>query len=981
MEAPTDVVVTSGTQFGVDGNNAALVIDLQGILFHLPPGGGTASPLTGPTDDVRRPRISPDGRWVVYQTFASGVWDIGLARIDGRDRRLLTSGPHDHRDPAWSRDGRSIWFTSDRTGNYDLWSIDIETGTTMQRTRDPADDYGPTVSAAGLAFVSERSGAPALYFLEKPSDAFPTPGTPLPVKKIAGAPGGRLHPPRLSPDGRRIAYVRAVARNAFPGVALNQLVVTEVRSGETRVLSADGADVFGAAPAWLDDDSLIYTADGGIRRVDVDTGVSGEIPFRVALTVKRSVFTPRVPVVFSSDEKPALGIVDPVALPDGKLVFTALGDLWVLDADGELTQLTDDAFVERDVSVSGDGETLAYISDRDGEMGIRVSDISASFSSRGPRYPTFSPDGQSLAYLEVGPRGMKDFTLRVLDLATGKSRRMRSSPQVWPGRIAWSADGSHVTVAELAILSARFGDGANRLVRINVADDTASIEALPDGLTPDFGPVASRDGSQLALVIDGALWRVPVAADGRLAGAPVLVLDALVESPAWSWDGRAITVLTNRGLETVVVESGERRVRNPPLSWSPAAASGTRVVHAGRLFDGNSITYRKDVDIVIDGARIVAVEPHRERSDDENIEFIDAGDKTVLPGLVDHHVHFEPHKGEWVGRALLGFGVTTVVEPGGLAYESREIMEAWASGRRVGPRLVFAGPQLDGSRRHFHFAAHINSDRRLEWELDRGERLGYGLIKTYTRLPPARQKLAVELAHARGLPVTAHAAYRNLGFGGDRIEHLRGSSRLAYSPKQSELLNTYADVEEIIVQSGGSVTPTIVAGGGFFDFAWRHPEIFDNPQYVALWPGPYRQGLAGFTRVVSKNRILVERGLTNARATVKRLHERGVRIVAGTDSPIFPYGLALIIELANYVDAGLTPAEALQTATTHAAAELGADQEIGRIQPGLLADLVIIDGDPLTDITDLLNVSGVMVNGRYFTLEELIGLIAPGTTP
>ncbi|MHA1159183.1 MAG: amidohydrolase, partial [Alphaproteobacteria bacterium] len=137
------------------------------------------------------------------------------------------------------------------------------------------------------------------------------------------------------------------------------------------------------------------------------------------------------------------------------------------------------------------------------------------------------------------------------------------------------------------------------------------------------------------------------------------------------------------------------------------------------------------------GARIVAVEPHRERGGDRQIAFIDASDKTVVPGLVDHHVHFEPHKGEWVGRAWLGFGVTTVVEPGGLPYESREIMEAWSSGRRAGPRLVFAGPQLDGSRRHFHFATHINSDRRLAWELDRAERLGYGLIKTYTRLPPA----------------------------------------------------------------------------------------------------------------------------------------------------------------------------------------------------------------------------------------------------
>jgi len=94
--------------------------------------------------------------------------------------------------------------------------------------------------------------------------------------------------------------------------------------------------------------------------------------------------------------------------------------------------------------------------------------------------------------------------------------------------------------------------------------------------------------------------------------------------------------------------------------------------------------------------------------------------------------------------------------------------------------------------------------------------------------------------------------------------------------------------------------------------------------------------------------------------------------VAGTDSPIFPYGLALIIELQNYVDAGLSPAAALRTATTNAAQAMGAIAEVGRIEAGMLADLVIVDGDPLTRITDLINVQGVILNGRYRSLDQLL---------
>ena len=124
--------------------------------------------------------------------------------------------------------------------------------------------------------------------------------------------------------------------------------------------------------------------------------------------------------------------------------------------------------------------------------------------------------------------------------------------------------------------------------------------------------------------------------------------------------------------------------------------------------------------------------------------------------------------------------------------------------------------------------------------------------------------------------------------------------------------------------------------------------------------------------MVSKNIALIRSGLDNTGNTLKQLDAAGGNIVAGTDSPIFPYGLALIIELQNYVDAGLTPAAALRTATTNAAKAMGATAEVGRIEAGMLADLVIVDGDPLTRVTDLINVQGVMLNGRYRSLNELL---------
>jgi len=124
--------------------------------------------------------------------------------------------------------------------------------------------------------------------------------------------------------------------------------------------------------------------------------------------------------------------------------------------------------------------------------------------------------------------------------------------------------------------------------------------------------------------------------------------------------------------------------------------------------------------------------------------------------------------------------------------------------------------------------------------------------------------------------------------------------------------------------------------------------------------------------MVGKNIELIREGLGNAGATLKALDERGATIVAGTDSPIFPYGLALVIELQGYVDAGLSPAAALRTATVNAARVMGAADQVGRLEAGFLADLVIVDGDPLARMTDLMNVEGVMVNGRYREIERLL---------
>jgi amidohydrolase family protein/WD40 repeat protein len=209
--------------------------------------------------------------------------------------------------------------------------------------------------------------------------------------------------------------------------------------------------------------------------------------------------------------------------------------------------------------------------------------------------------------------------------------------------------------------------------------------------------------------------------------------------------------------------------------------------------------------------------------------------------------------------------------------------------------------------------------------------------------------------------------------GADGVEHIRGTSRRGYSPKVTALNRSYRDVIDLLAASRMTLTPTIGIMGAFQLSLLRDPGPLDDPRVRSLFPPPVIDAV--------RAALLAQKGADlDARAaalqplgqTVRAVVQAGGRVVAGTDSPINPYGLSLHLELEHFVSGGLSPAEALRTATVTAAEALGVSADLGTLEPGKLADLVVVEGDPLSDIRDARRVRWVIKDGQVFDRDALL---------
>jgi imidazolonepropionase-like amidohydrolase len=633
---------------------------------------------------------------------------------------------------------------------------------------------------------------------------------------------------------------------------------------------------------------------------------------------------------------------------------------------GTPRRLTTDRFVEMDPTWAPDGRSLAYSSDRDGAMGIWVRDLQSGADRKVADNATkaaWAPRGTEIAYL-TGEGALA---------ITGRNGVVYPAIRE-PGRPTWAPEGL-IAMTALQPYSTRFREGTNQVVMVSTTGgaprrvDPVAHHSI--GTREHDGPVWSRDGSRMAFVMDGLLQVMSVTPTGEFSGTPRPVSTDIADSPSWAADSRHLLYQTWDRLKLVDVV--DNRTTDVPinLTWTPSIPTGRLVVHAARVFDGRTPSLRSGVDIVIRDNRIEQVVAHS--ADLHTGRVIDAGDGVVMPGLIEMHAHLSKDYGEALGRIWLSYGITSVRNPAAEITEALEDRESWGSGARIGPRPFTTGAPFDGSRIFYPGGVPVNGDHQLTTELDRTVQLGYDFIKTYVRLNDTTQKQVIDFAHAHGMAVTSHEIYPSVASGADGVEHIRGTSRRGYSPKISALNYSYQDVIDLLTASKMTITPTAGIQGWFPLVLARDPSRIDDPRFRTLFPASVIRAMDVQAKAIKLEDLPAREAAVRPQLdTILKVVRGGGIVIAGTDSPIFPYALAFHTELELFAMSGLTPFEVLQTATTRAAEALGEGANLGSIEAGKLADLVIVADDPLVDVKNARKVRTVIKNGTVYTLDELL---------
>lgn len=998
-------MLNEGTWMDLDlsPDGKEIVFDLLGDIYKMPVEGGRATLLAGGAAYEVQPRFSPDGQFISFTSDRGGADNIWIMKSDGTAKRAVTKENFRLLNNAcWTPDGQFLiarkHFTASRSlGAGEMWMYHFSGGEGVQLTRrknDQQDAGEPTVSRDGKYVYYSEDVSPGPYFQYNKDPN----GEIYAIKRlnretgeismVAGGPGGAARP-QLSPDGKYMAFVRRVRLKSV-------LFIQDLHTGEEWPvydnLSRDQQEtwaIFGVYPgfAWSPDSKhIIFYAKGKIRKLDVASQSVSEIPFQVnsTQTIAEALhFDQRV----FSEEFASKMIRQLVSSPDGKTVaFNAAGFIYTKALpDGVPKRISMGTDFEFEPSFSPDGKYLVYVSYSDdmkcsvNRIDLKTGLITTLTTEKGFYYtPNFSAKGDKVVFRKGAGNDSHGY---IYGRQTGIYLVGLDGSE--PQKISDSGIRPQFGANDSRIYFQSYQDGKKALKSMNLSGGDVKTHYLST-YANQFVP--SPDGKWLAFTELFNVYITPMVSSGAAqelsAGNRALPLVKVSKDAGsyihWSRDSKKLH--WTLGPQYFTESISDAFSFGGSASRSDADGDPVDIglvlksdVPEGKIAFTNAriITMKGDEviqngTIVVEGNRIVYVGKNEDVKIPQDALVIPSDNQTIMPGMVDVHAHL-PTSGDgispqqdWAYLANLAYGVTTAHDPSSnteMVFSQSEMLK---SGRMLGPRVYSTGTILYGA--DGDFKAVINSLDDARSSLRRLKAVGAFSVKSYNQ--PRREQRQQIIQAARELkmevvPEGGSTFFHNMSMildGHTGIEH------------NIPVVPVYKDVSSLWNASKSAYTPTLIVSYGSQsgeNFWYDRTNVWEKEKLLHFTP---RSIIDSRSRRRTTSEF-GDYGHIEVSRAVKKIADGGTKVNLGAHGQI--QGLGAHWELWMLAQGGMTPMQAIRCATINGAEYLGMAKEIGSLEPGKLADLVILNANPLDDIRNSEDIRSVMLNGRLFNADTM----------
>ena len=1008
-----------GTWISVDvsPSGQTVVFDLLGDLYTVPLSGGDATSLTQGMSYDNQPRYSPDGSEVLFISDQNGSENLWLVDVESGERRQLTNGStYSYESPDWLPDGDYVVaarsFRSTARGdarNPKLWMWHVDGGTGLQIIKSPGSrrTTGPAPTPDGKHIWYAQRNRLWQYNAIFPQYQLAVYDRETGEDYERTSRYGSAFRPTISPDGRWLVY--GTRHEHQTGLRLRELSTGEERWLAYPVTRDDqeskaSSDVLPGMSFTPDSTELVLSYGGKLWRVPI---AEGEHPIAVPFRVRTELeLGPELAFKYPiTDERlfTVRQIRDAVPSPDGdQLVFAALDRLYVTTLpDGTPERLTAFDVVEAQPVWSPDGHWVAFVSwspegghvwktraDGSGDP-VRLTATPGIYQS-----PAWSPDGGRIVLIQGAARAMHE--------SAGPRPVGASQNIVWvsdeggdwqmvaptDGRSAphFSSDPERIYLyhAEDGLVSIRW-DGTDERAHVQVTGLREDGRAEPVRATV---ALMSPDERRALALVDNSVYvlEVPVVggetptvsvAEPDSASVPVRKLTEIGgQFPVWSQDGQAhwsignahfIYDIADAVLQGTAYTATEIRVNVDAERDIP---DGFGVLRGGRVVTMRGDEVIENADLVVQGNRILAVGRRGTVQFPDFARIFDVSGTTVVPGFVDTHAHMRPsygvHKTQpWTYLANLAYGVTTTRDPQTSTTDVLTYGDLVETGAIVGPRIYSTGPGVFSAEQIEDLAHARNVLSRYSDYYDTKT------IKMYlSGNRQQRQWIVMAAKEQELLPTTE---------GGLDMRYNMEMLIDGYPGQEHSfpVYPIYRDVVSLVAETGSAYTPTLlVSYGGPFgeNYFFTRENPHDDPKLRRFTP---HEVIDGVTRRRGEG---VDPGpggwfmddeyvFQDHAVGVKAIVEAGGRVGVGSHGQL--QGLGYHWELWAMHSGGLAEHDALRAATILGAEAIGLDEDLGTLEPGKLADILVLSGNPLDDIRNTNSVRYVMKNGRLYDGETL----------